>query len=130
MNQALVAAQQILTDLNDIQPIISVKGLVEASTTIKDMKKNASVLIAALTPVHPRLEQVVKSRKVDMQASFKGLIETIPFETPSELISDQQLASMGVAAEIFALRCSDYIKSNEHLNQIKKDNMSGDCDVN
>jgi len=130
MTQALVAAQRLLTDLNDIQPIISVKGLVDTSSTIKDMKKNAGVVIAALTPVNPQLEKVVESRREDMKASFRGLIDTIPFETPDAEISDQQIASVGVAAEIFAIRCSDYIKSSEHLNQLKNNNMSGDCDAN
>lgn len=130
MNQALVAAQQLLTSINDIQPIVSVKGLTGASATLRDMKKNASVVIAALSPIHPRLYKIVESCKADMNSAYKEMIASLPLTTPGEQITDAQLAIMGMAADNFANRCDEYMLSREQLNQMKKHNVNGGVDVN
>lgn len=124
MNQALIAAQQILTGLNDIQPIISVKGLTGASSTIKDMKKNAGVLLAALTPLTPRLKDSLEASKEDMNSSFKALMEIIPFDTPSGEITDEQMVAVGAAAETYAKRCIEFESCKDSYNSLVRHNLN------
>lgn len=117
MTQVLVAARQLLADLNDVLPIINVKGDGPTTDVVREMKKNAAVIVTALTPVHHRLEKVVASRREDMNDSFKGLIEAIPFDGDGEL-SDEQLVAVGAAAEMYAQRCREYASCKQSFNAI------------
>lgn len=124
MNQALLAAQKLLTDINDIQPTISVKGLVDTSTTIKEMKKNAGVVIAALTPVNSSFEVIVASRREDMISTLKELIERLPLETPEEDVTEEQLLTMGAAVESLHERYCEYVSCKESYKRLFRHNVN------
>lgn len=115
METLLLRVKNLLSGLSDIQPNVSMSGLDEEALKIQAMKNNVVEMIGQLTPVHPRLESVVKACQLDAVSSYAALQSLILNTAIEKDVSDEHLEIVCLAAEILISRTRDYLGSKESL---------------
>ena len=116
--QAMIRAQSAFNILSDIQPKIHVCGLSDEAGKIIEAKKDLAALIGTLTPVHPNLERVVRSCRIDALSSFAAVRDQFQVGEDADKLTDEYLQMMMMAAEHFVARCQDYLSSKASLEQL------------
>lgn len=112
MFEIVETAKKMIRQLNEIQPAVSVAGMVEESEAIKMMKVDLIMMLSNITPDHPCMERVLVALREDVVSSSVALRDclTIAHAGPAE-IADHQLRLALLAAESFLLRGRDYLDS-------------------
>ncbi|EKD38164.1 MAG: hypothetical protein ACD_75C00843G0010 [uncultured bacterium] len=105
-------AKKMIVKLNEIQPAVSVAGLVEESDAIKEMKVDLIMLLRNITPDNPCMEWVLVALRQDVLSSSVALRDYLNsvHAGPVEM-EDHQLRLALLAAESFVLRGRDYLDS-------------------
>ena len=116
--QAMIRAQNAFNILSDIQPNLSLNGMQAEYERVIQVKEDLAELIGTLTPVHPNLERVVRSCRIDALSSFAAVRDQFQVGEDADKLTDEYLQMMMMAAEHFVARCQDYLSSKASLEQL------------
>ena len=103
--------QSALTRLSDIQPDLSKNGLDDALSTVSKVRDDLGKLAFNTLPLHPQLERVVESRRIDAVSVLDAMRSKLFNTDELANISDEDMRWLSMAAESFVLRCQDYLGS-------------------